>query len=891
MPQQFKSVYYQDYPASTPDRKHVKLAFGQKDFDLYQAISPLSSDELRNLLGYGNFKELKRAAENEYLPLSTFCLRKLRQCTESRTAETPATYMGHLFLDPIQATFRGGESEPLHSWYPFLEGYSPKYVEGIINCFAPHAQRVLDPFSGTGTTPLTVARLGLEAFFCELNPLLQYLTDAKVDVLNFTERTRSKLIPKLQELIPILPDGVKNCNPDHNLLEAYTNIFGKSQFFDEDIFDLILRARTYIDSVACTDCAIANLLTVAVLSSLIPASRLIRAGDLRFKRPEESRKEFVGFLPYVQNQLSRIVEDLLQLEPIHTRPILLCEDARNIDSLPQLELDTIITSPPYLNGTNYFRNTKIELWFLRCLRTAMDLTLFRLKAVTAGINDVIQNKNGHEPHEKIATVVKELERHAYDKRIPRMVESYFEDIGTIFRGVRKHLVPGAIIAIDIGDSTYAGVRVPTDELLVTLLAEYGYKFRDKIRLRQRLSRSGVHLYQVLLIFSYPRQKTKRRSALEYGKNKWCPDWINFKNNLPHQKPPYSKRNWGHPLHSLCSYQGKMKPSLASFLVRTFLRKPSTVLDPFAGVGTIPFEAALFGHKAYGFEISPVARIIATAKLGRPDLQSCQQIIEDLEIFIDKNSVTHAELETASRINFNRSILDYYHERTLREILLARRFFLQKRPTTDSECLVAACLLHILHGNRPYALSRRSHPITPFAPTGKSEYRPLLPRLKEKVMRSLNLEYPDHFVKGKIFHQDATSWWPQEVDALDAIITSPPFFDSTRFHLANWLRLWFCGWELEDFESKPLAFVDERQKLSFSVYESVFRQSKERLKPGGVMVLHLGKSNKCDMGIKLASVARRWFNVVDSFSESVTHCESHGIRDKGTVYEHQFLILQ
>jgi hypothetical protein len=51
-------------------------------------------------------------------------------------------------------------------------------------------------------------------------------------------------------------------------------------------------------------------------------------------------------------------------------------------------------------------------------------------------------------------------------------------------------------------------------------------------------------------------------------------------------------------------------------------------------------------------------------------------------------------------------------------------------------MVPACLLHILQGNRPYALSRRSHPITPFAPTGPAEYRPLLPRLREKVARSL-----------------------------------------------------------------------------------------------------------------------------------------------------------
>ena len=72
---------------------------------------------------------------------------------------------------------------------------------------------------------------------------------------------------------------------------------------------------------------------------------------------------------------------------------------------------------------------------------------------------------------------------------------------------------------------------------------------------------------------------------------------------------------------------------------------------------------------------------------------------------------------------------------------------------------------------------------------------------------------------------------------------------------------------------------------------VFRQARERLKPGGVMILHLGESRKCDMARALGAVARPWFEVYDVFSESVEHCESHGIRDKGTVTAHQYLILR
>lgn len=117
-------------------------------------------------------------------------------------------------------------------------------------------------------------------------------------------------------------------------------------------------------------------------------------------------------------------------------------------------------------------------------------------------------------------------------------------------------------------------------------------------------------------------------------------------------------------------------------------------------------------------------------------------------------------------------------------------------------------------------------------------------------------------------QDATTEWPSDVFDIDAVITSPPFFDSTRFYMANWMRLRFAGWEREDFERRLRDYVDERQKLSFSVYESVLRQSRERLRPGGVVALHLGKSNKCDMASELARTPSPRFRVQRLFTENV-----------------------
>jgi tRNA G10 N-methylase Trm11 len=785
----------------------------------------------------------------------------------------------------VHSTFRGGKVAPLHRWFPFPEGYSPRFVEQILERFAPRARRILDPFSGTGTTPLTVARLGGEAFYAEINPFLQHLTQAKISALLLSAREREHAAAALHELSGSAADRLRASSPDRLLAAVYKKCFGSSQFFRPSAFELVLRARSLLDELARERPAVAEFATVAALASLIPASSLKRAGDLRFRRGHELGRE-ASFAKLFALQLAIVAEDLAEAEPIESAPVLLAGNARAMQAGPSLAVEAVVTSPPYLNGTNYFRNTKVELWFLRALEDQETLARFRFNSVTAGINDVVRRKPVSD-NPDVQAVVKRLNERAYDQRIGQMVGSYFYDMEQVLRGIVHHLVPGATVAIDIGDSIYAKTHVRTDQLLTAVAKPLGLVLQDALLLRQRVSYNGTRLKQVLLVFRY--QSPRARHAQRPAATPWVKTWRVFKDTLPHHRQPYAKRNWGHPLHSLCSYQGKMKPSLAH-LVRSFVPPGGRVLDPFAGVGTIPFEAALDGATAFGFEISPAALPIAGAKLARHSRAAACLVVQELEAFMRRNEPTAAERESAKSIDFNSSIVDYFHERTLEEILLARRFFAERFPHSAEEKLVLACLLHILHGNRPYALSRRSHPITPFAPTGPRAYRGLIERLRDKLERSLETQLPDGFQEGRVFECDATGHWPDEVEDLDAVITSPPFFDSTRFHTANWMRLWFAGWERADFQSKPKAFVDERQKASLRVYEAIFRQSRERLRSGGLVLLHLGQSHKCDMATGLQEVAAPWFRVADRFEESVEHCESHGIRDKGTVTAHQYLVL-
>jgi tRNA G10 N-methylase Trm11 len=879
----YKTLYYADYPAAKTNARTLTIAFSKAELPYYQKIKDMSNYEIRELIGIENYSKLLVISENEDRSINNIIKRQIKK-----------NILPEIDIQANDGTFTNSKIISFQRWYPYIEGYSPDYVKSLIQKYLSEGIKTLyDPFIGTGTTIFGADDYNISTVYSEVNPLLQFIIATKISVLKLSVPDRKNLSSQLRKIANDLPQILDQFDIDQQLDKSYSTLFGSSKYFDKLAYNKVLRTRTYIDKIILTDVLLGNVLTIAILAGLIPISLLKKQGDVRFKTKQETQREKIDFFDFFYTKLIEMSDDILDIDfKIHNRPEFLVANAKNIGLIKETKIDAVITSPPYLNGTNYFRNTKLELWFLRYIQYEDDLRHLRDQALTSGINDVkrcndIQiDKWIFEKSEILKNVYNKLIKIAYDKRIPKMINNYFSEIDSVFTNLLPLLSSKARIIIDIGDSIFSGVHIPTEKIIMELFAKH-YNLIEQKEIRKRRSKNNMLLRQTLLVFE---AKTHRNTIKQtfgfYGKT----EWRSFKNNLPHHNLPYSKKNWGHSNHSLCSYQGKLKPAIAYHLVRTFVPQGGKVFDPFSGVGTIPFEAALNGINSYGIDISLPAYYISNAKVSINDKSLCTKYIKKIEYFIKNNVCSAEELNEAKTFGFNKTLSEYYEKHTLKEIILARRFVKENVPRNSSEMLVVSSLLHILHGNRPYALSRRSHPIVPYAPQGDFEYKNLIVKLTEKVDKSFDEELPNIFSPGKIFNQDATNIWPQEINNLDAIITSPPFFDSTRFYLTNWIRLWFSGWSKDEFKFQINSFVEEQQKEDFSVYEKIFRQGRERLKNGGVFVLHLGKSKKCDMAKELQITSKRWFSTADIFNENVGHCESHGIRDKGTVTSHQYLIL-
>lgn len=798
-----------------------------------------------------------------------------------------ATLFEPAALEGALATFATvkAKDEPLHSWFPYLEGYAPQFVDAVRTRYLPNATYIIDPFAGVGTTPLALAESGHSCGYCEVNPAMRFVIQTKLSVAALPRTRLTSLEHSLINLAVEIPRLILDSTPDERLADSYGDCFGRSVFFDDPALDTVLRLRTVLDVLAHQDEMIADIAAVGVMSQLLPASRLKRAGDVRYKTKSELAKGLPNITESVAGELRRMASHLSRIDRAADHSQLLTPNAQDLVHLPPADLaDGVITSPPYLNGTNYIRNTKLELWFLRQITSGSGLRVLRDGVVTSGINDVTRGGEVDGMTSGIRQVVADVAANAYDDRIPRMISGYFADMAVVFKGLIAHTKPGASVCIDIGDSRYGGVHIPTQDLLVELGSELGLEHVETVRLRTRLSKDKTPLSQDLLVFRRDRDHSRTHGHQE---DRWT--W--FTRTAPHQQAPYTKRNWGHPLHSACSYNGKLKPAIGHFLVDCFSSPGDTVLDPFSGAGTIPFEACLQGRRGIGLDISLMATAVSNAKLQPPNSRRLDSLLSDLDQWIRKYTVSDDEIEAASEVRFNKPVPDYFHEDTLREVIAARQFFNTSRDDSAEWSFAMAAMLHVLHGNRPYALSRRSHPVTPFAPSGPFEYRGVVDRIGKKITKGLQTPLPPEFVSGMCYQQDILDEWPLEDASVAAIITSPPFFDSTRFYMTNWMRFWFCGWERSDFDSATEAFIEKKQRESMSVYRPIFASCRRVLSPSGAIVFHLGASKKCDMGAELSALAEEYFAVDGVYNEDVGHCEKHGLSDKGTVKAHQYLVLR
>jgi DNA modification methylase len=788
-------------------------------------------------------------------------------------------------------TFRDSKALPVHRWYPYVEGFSAEYLRGHLGSDRSKIASVYDPFGGSGTVNLEASKMGVESCFSEVNPFMRFVAETKVNA-RFQAR-RSKAFGKaLERYRKFLVSEQLATDAAAMSLQSYRDAFRNRDFFAEDDLRQLLAAKEYAIQAATEVGYVRDLFLLAVASVLVSSSNMTRRADLRRRRDDEYVGRVVDVPRFVLLKLEQIERDVITSPDAFAPTRFLNDDARNFDERCEGLFSLILTSPPYMNGTNYIRNTKLELWFLNFIRSESELPAFNKKSIVCGINNVTKSRQPAHRFDFVEVVARKLDDVSPDERIPALVRGYCSDMADVLLNCRRYLRRDGQMVLDIGDSQFYGVHVPTDMFIEKIALSIGFEVEQNKVLARRHSHDKTPLRQVELMFR-PRINTSKIALSP--KNAKHNDLVTkstvaaFERTLPHTLAPYNKRNWGHPFHSLCSYQGKLKPALAHWLVQKFTNKRDLVLDPLGGVGTIAFEAALQGRRSISSDLGSFPAMVASAKLAPPNKDELLAALDSFTKELRVTRVSEADLAEA-KFGLNAAVRDYFHPDTLQEVLAARQLLLRKRELSRAEKFLFACLLHILHGNRPYALSRCSHPITPFNPTGRFEYRSLATKLQERCLRIIDESLPTAFEPGLGLNLDFRELARHLEMPVDVIMTSPPF-PGMRFDRPNWMRLWFCGWRASDFHVTSRAFLERQQMDDIEVYREFFGSCASLIRPGGALIVHIGGSKSYNILDSLKRIGRDQFSLVGDAAEDVSQLEKHGIRDKGLTSKHHFLFFK
>lgn len=399
----------------------------------------------------------------------------------------------HRTLSDIKhaGVFTGNRAKPIHRWYPYIEGYSADLVEWALELSELKNPRILDPFGGSGTTNLVAAQHQLDSWFCEVNPFMAWVADVKINV--------SRLIKSKDDLTGLLE--FKKALRKKNLvsqksLRYQTILEGDSRrhYFPDGVARQIASALTWIDDNLENENR--ELARLAIAVSLVPSSSMVRRTDLRRRTSTDPVPQ--PFVETVSTSIRKIADDLPS-QPVSwsaTANFL----APDIRTLPPKcgRFDLIVTSPPYLNGTNYCRNTKLELLALEFISSEAGLSSFRTESITAGINSVSKSRNPPRPLDHVEPIASKLDRCAYDKRLPQLVRLYFSDMTEALGRLRTVASEQSQLVLDIGDSKFSGVHIPTDVLLARCAEAVGWRVAESFIVRKRRSYDGSDLKQVVM---------------------------------------------------------------------------------------------------------------------------------------------------------------------------------------------------------------------------------------------------------------------------------------------------------------------------------------------------------------------------------------------------------
>ena len=253
---------------------------------------------------------------------------------------------------------------------------------------------------------------------------------------------------------------------------------GKNYWFTKGTLDKFERLRAASEVVIQGDVPE----TRAVLLSYALAVRLCSRADQRSPKPfisRQARRARKGRHFDPNRIMLELLEKLSELyggaSKRESDSCCVFADVCQPDSVLELgrRHSHAITSPPYINAQDYFRNFKLELYLLE------DILAFKVKDVKERFvgtdrGELMRGVPGDSVERDLTLVPALRTLSGRSRRLCAVVHRYFYDMSRAFDTVRNALEANGCLVVVCGDNLVGGVKVCTWGVLHAILEEKGF---------------------------------------------------------------------------------------------------------------------------------------------------------------------------------------------------------------------------------------------------------------------------------------------------------------------------------------------------------------------------------------------------------------------------------
>lgn len=382
-----------------------------------------------------------------------------------------------------------------------IDRYPGKMVahlaERLMERYGSDAESLFDPYCGSSAILKAAKDYGVRRIAgLDINPYANLLSDVKLNGF-YPEIATQKFqqlkdnIRSIEFSLPIEWD-MKNYWFTPATLKKYE----------------LLRGAAYELDLSKTKAGRAILLALAL--SVRPCS----LADQRSPKPFISKNAIKTRRGKHFDPIKKTEEILYQLCETYgkmqkNKAVLLCKNIVASNDIAAIgdSFTHVMTSPPYINAQDYFRNWKLELYILE------DLLPFKVKSLR---NNFIGTERGNlleyvideeiENHHELTPQLRKLNKR--NKRLAAIVHRYLSDMNKSVANINRLLVRNGKLVMVCGDNLVGNLKFKTSIILEKMIVANGFTlidmFADKIKSRQLPPKRHGHkgLIKEEIIFAF-----------------------------------------------------------------------------------------------------------------------------------------------------------------------------------------------------------------------------------------------------------------------------------------------------------------------------------------------------------------------------------------------------